>query len=86
MINIIKEHLAILSPTYLEVIDESYKHVGHVGAGKDGHYFVKIASNAFQGYSKIKQHQVIYSVLEKLIGKDKGIHALKIQVLEIPTP
>ena len=42
-----------LSPTTLEVIDESHLHIGHAGAksGK-GHFRVRIASEAFRDKSR----------------------------------
>jgi BolA protein len=67
-----------LAPLKLEIIDESYKHIGHEGA-KTGasHFAVSIVSAEFEGLSSIKRHQLIYDILGDLIPQD--IHALKIQ-------
>jgi BolA family transcriptional regulator, general stress-responsive regulator len=68
-----------LSPTELDIQDESHLHAGHVGAqtGK-GHFFVKITSQAFSGVSPVKQHQLIYQALGEMMQTD--IHALRISV------
>jgi BolA protein len=42
-----------LCPSQLDVIDESYKHVGHSGAqGGAGHFVISIASTVFAGKKK----------------------------------
>lgn len=70
------------SPSFLDITDESYQHIGHSGAGQDGHYCVAITASAFHLQSRVKQHQLIYQALSTLIGKNKGIHALKIQIID----
>ncbi len=67
-----------LSPTLIEVIDESHFHVGHEGA-KTGasHFAVTIVAQAFTGLSLIKRHQLVYAQLNDLIPKE--VHALKIK-------
>ena len=64
------------SPSQLEVIDESYKHVGHKGAGKGGHYKVRIVAEAFANKSRIEKHRMIYKIFDNDMP-DK-IHALAI--------
>ena len=66
------------SPTALEVIDDSHKHVGHEGARDGrGHFTVKISAAAFRGQSPLAQHRAIYAALGELMTTD--IHALAIQ-------
>lgn len=66
-----------LSPTQLEVIDDSHLHIGHPGASQGaGHYTIKIRCEQFHGKSLIEQHRLVYQVLEDLIPTE--IHALKI--------
>ena len=70
-----------LSPTFLEVVDESAQHHGHSGARPDGesHFRVKIAAPAFKGKSRVEQHRMINQVLaHELQGR---VHALVIEVL-----
>jgi len=70
------------APTLLEVIDESAQHVGHQGAAAGGsHFALKIAAPAFHGVSLLKQHQLIYQILQDLIPQE--IHALKIRVVAL---
>lgn len=67
-----------LSPSSLEVIDDSHKHVGHVGAASGGgHFTVHIVAEAFVGKSLIQRHRTIYNVLGDAMEND--IHALSIK-------
>ena len=69
-----------LTPTTLEIIDDSHKHIGHAGAlGGGGHYTVKISSPLFANKSRIKQHQLIYTALGNLMEHE--IHALRIKII-----
>ncbi len=66
-----------LSPTVLEVIDESASHAGHSGSREGGHYRVRIVSAAFEGRSKVERHRLVYDALRELFPL--GIHALALQ-------
>ncbi|WP_120967383.1 BolA family protein [Comamonas sp. lk] len=71
-----------LSPTQLEVIDESYQHAGHAGANDSGvgtHFRVRIAAAAFDGKSRVARHRLVYDALQDFI--DQGVHAIAIEVL-----
>lgn len=80
----IEEQLrARLSPTRLEVIDESAAHAGHAGANAQGfgsHFRVRIASPAFAGKSRVACHRLVYDALQNFI--DQGLHALAIEIIE----
>ena len=69
---------AALTPSVLEIIDESHLHAGHAGAksGK-GHFRLTINSNQFAGLRVLKQHQAIYVALGDLMETE--IHALAIK-------
>ncbi len=69
-----------LSPTHLEVIDDSHLHAGHAGAreGK-GHFTVVIASAAFEGKRPLQCHQLVFSALGDMMQTD--IHALSIKIV-----
>ena len=74
-----------LSPTYLEVLDESAAHAGHTGANAAGfgtHFRVRIASPAFAGVSRVARHRLVYAALQDFI--DRGLHALAIEIIEQP--
>lgn len=69
------------APTYLEVIDESDKHLGHAGhQGGGRHFAVIIASASFQTLTRVQAHRQIYALFTDLMP-DK-IHALRIQVVQ----
>ncbi|WP_370678655.1 BolA family protein [Comamonas sp. GB3 AK4-5] len=71
-----------LTPTQLEVIDESHQHAGHAGANGTGfgtHFRVRIASPLFDGKSRVTRHRLVYDSLQDLM--DQGLHALAIEVL-----
>ena len=73
---------AALSPTALQVIDESYQHAGHAGANGTGfgtHFRVRIAAPAFTGLSRVRQHRLVYDALQEFM--DHGAHALAIEIL-----
>jgi len=76
-IALIREHLAALSPSLLEIDDESHLHVGHAGAaGGAGHYRVRIAADCFVGLNPVARHRLVYHHLHDLIPHP--IHALAI--------
>jgi len=71
-----------LTPTALEVLDESAAHAGHAGANGTGfgtHFRVRIASPWFTGRSRVAQHRLVYDALQEFI--DQGVHAIVIEVL-----
>ncbi len=69
-----------LSPARLELVDESYKHVGHAGARDGrGHFAVTVASAEFVGIGMLARHRMVYSALGDLMNTD--IHALSIKAL-----
>ena len=75
-----------LSPTALEVLDESAAHAGHAGANSEGegsHIRVRIASPFFTGISRIQRHRLVYDALQDFI--DQGLHALAIEVVTVST-
>jgi BolA protein len=71
---------AAFAPETLEVVDESWRHAGHVGAG-DGsgetHFDVKITASAFAGMGRVQRQRAVNDVLrEELAGP---VHALSIK-------
>ncbi|MGV6807170.1 MAG: BolA family protein [bacterium] len=61
-----------LSPTHLEVINESHMH--SVPPNSETHFKVVIASTAFQGRRPVQRHQAVYSLLQDELNS--GVHAL----------
>ena len=68
------------SPTHLEVVDESHKHKGHVGARPEGetHFHVTIESQAFSGMTRVMQQRLIYQAVQEEL--DGPVHALGLTV------
>ena len=69
-----------LTPSRLEVLDESFQHAGHAGANGTGfgtHFRVRLASPLFAGKSRVAQHRLVYDALQDFI--DQGLHALAIE-------
>jgi BolA protein len=78
LVTSIKEKLtAALNPTHLEIIDESQKHAGHIGAKKGGHFAITIVSPQFVNQSLIQRHRMVYEAVNELMKT--SIHALSIQ-------
>jgi BolA protein len=74
-----------LKPDFLEVLDESAAHAGHIGANDSGfgtHFRVRIQSDIFTGKSRVSRHRLVYDALQEYI--DQGLHALAIEVIENP--
>ena len=65
-----------LSPTALEVRDDSHLHAGHAGALEGRHFTVDVVSPAFDGLTRVARHRLVYDALRTLIAE--GIHALAI--------
>ncbi|MEP6971234.1 MAG: BolA family protein [Betaproteobacteria bacterium] len=71
-----------LSPTTLEVVDESYQHAGHAGANDSGvgtHFRVRIGAPQFAQKPRVQCHRLVYDALQDFI--DQGLHALAIEVV-----
>lgn len=67
-------------PNFVEVLDESDQHAGHVGASDSGlnsHFRVRIAADAFAGLSRVQRHRLVYDSLQEFL--DHGLHALAIE-------
>jgi BolA protein len=79
MIDQIKARLQALTPTALDLIDESALHAGHQGNGGGGHYKLNITSSHFCGKSQIMRHRLVYQALADLIPHK--IHALSIHAI-----
>ena len=81
----IVSRLQALSPSLIEVSDDSAAHAGHAGARDHAertgavegtHFELTIVSAAFAGKSLVARHRMIYELLAELM--QSHIHALKI--------
>ena len=76
--NIEKKVNEALSPEFLEVIDESHKHAGHVGARPEGetHFHINMTASALNDQNRVARQRTIYKILsEELAGP---VHALSL--------
>ncbi len=74
----IVRRLQSLSPTRLDLEDESARHAGHAGAAPGGntHWRLRIESPAFAGKATVARHRMVYQALGDLM--QHPIHALAI--------
>ena len=71
-----------LSPSHIDIIDESHLHAGHAGAASGaGHFNLTVVSEIFTGKSPIQRHRMVYTALADLMKSE--IHALSINA-QIP--
>ena len=73
----LEARLDTLSPTVLEIHDDSAEHAGHAGAAAGGgHFSVTIVSEAFEGLSRLARHRAVLDRVGDLIPHP--VHALAI--------
>ena len=74
----LRERLAPLSATLIDIHDDSAEHAGHAGAAAGGgHFSLVIVSKAFSGQSRLARHRAVLDRVGDLIPHP--VHALAIQ-------
>jgi BolA protein len=68
-----------LTPSALEIVDDSARHAGHPGAREGGHFRVRLVAAAFRGRSQLERHRLVYAAVAPLMTH--GVHALNIIAL-----
>jgi len=70
---------AALSPTAIELVDDSEQHRGHGGYNPAGesHFSLRIESPAFADKSRVERQRMIYAALGDLMRE--RVHALSIR-------
>jgi BolA protein len=68
-----------LSPTSVQLTDDSEQHRGHGGYNPAGesHFSLRIESEAFAGKSRVERQRMIYAALGELMNE--RVHALSIR-------
>ena len=68
-----------LSPSRIELIDDSEQHRGHGGFNPAGesHFSLTIESAAFAGKSRVERQRMVYAALGDLMNE--RVHALTIK-------
>lgn len=72
----LEDRLGSLSPSVLEVVNESHGHGGYF-EGKESHFKVVIVSSVFADLRAVQRHQKVYAAVGDLLAPPK-IHALAI--------
>lgn len=74
----LNSELQTLQPHYIELINESMNHAGYYD-GKESHFKLTIASDAFIGKRLVARHQLVYNLVTALLTSQGGkVHALAI--------
>ena len=68
-----------LSPTHVNLVDDSEQHRGHGGYNPSGesHFSLEIESGAFAGKSRVERQRMIFHALGELMKE--RVHALQIR-------
>ena len=68
-----------LTPSAIELIDDSEQHRGHGGYNPAGesHFTLRIESAAFAGKNRVERQRLVYAALGELM--DERVHALSIR-------
>jgi BolA protein len=68
-----------LSPTRVDLVDDSEAHRGHGGHNPAGesHFTLRIESAAFAGKSRVERYRLVHAALGDLL--DERVHALSIR-------
>ena len=76
-----REKLAALIPSQLEVIDESESHRGHGGwrEGGETHFRIRMNSPRFTGMNRVARHRLVHQTLGDIVPR---IHALALELSE----
>jgi BolA family transcriptional regulator, general stress-responsive regulator len=72
---------AALSPTAIDLVDDSEEHRGHAGHDERGesHFSLAIESPAFIGKSRVERQRMVYAALGDLMRE--RVHALTIRAM-----
>ena len=70
-----------LSPTNIQLVDDSEQHRGHGGYNPAGesHFSLRIESAAFAGKNRVERQRMIYAALGDLMRE--RVHALSIRAM-----
>lgn len=72
---------AALSPSRLEIVDDSARHRGHAGARPEGetHFSVLVVSSAFAGRSRVERQRLVHEAVRDLLRE--RVHAFSVRAL-----
>jgi len=71
-----------LSPTHLEIANDSHLHSHHKAmagsTSQETHFRVTVTSEAFRSKMQPARHRMVYSLLKEEMATEGGIHALQL--------
>jgi len=72
-----------LSPTFLEIHNDSHLHSHHKAmadsTSQETHFRVVITSESFKGKMQPARHRMVYALLKEEMAQEGGIHALQLR-------
>lgn len=74
---------AALSPTNLEIHNDSANHAHHAAmagsVSKETHFRLVITSDAFKSKMQPARHRLVYALLKDELQREGGVHALQLK-------
>lgn len=72
---------AAFAPERLEIVDDSDKHAGHMGARPEGetHFTVRMTSARLAGQGRVERQRAVYAALADELAPDR-VHALSLDL------
>lgn len=77
MINLLE---SALYPEFVDLIDESHKHVGHMDNLEETHFRLILKSKKLENLSRLEAHRLIHELFHQEFND--GLHALNIKILQ----
>ena len=72
----LSQHLQqVFQPQHIDILDESHM---HAGPAAETHFKLTLVSNAFNGLSRVRRHQLVYA--ETADEMASGLHALALHL------
>ena len=70
-----------LTPSRLEIVDESDRHAGHAGSRPEGetHFRVTVTARVFDGKSRVERQRMVYGLLADEMAS--RVHALALTTM-----
>ncbi|CAK7199035.1 BolA domain UV induced protein Uvi31 [Sporothrix eucalyptigena] len=84
--DLIRERLAPLNPTRLDIFNDSHLHAHHAAMADkvqtgETHFRLVITTAAFESKRQPQRHRMIYQLLDDEMKRDGGIHALQLRTM-----
>lgn len=77
-----KKLLNELDAQHVDIIDDSWKHAGHLEAGtglEATHLSITVVSPRFEGLGIMDQHRLVHQALQK--ARERHLHALQLKTV-----